>query len=314
MGDRRSRGPRGRAGVSDSDGGSPVPAATLSSRRPRGPGGGDHVPTRSGGFPALDKGREWDRALGLLEDMPRYGVAPDVVTFSTAISACARGGLWERALALLDDMARGGVVPSPVTCTNALRACAASDRWEAALALLGEMRSKYGMAPNNAAYSATISACVRAGEDARAVEVYRAALAEGVYLGSGIDHDAQPASSSKDGGARYVDLHGMSVDVARIAVAELLNGLRRAHRDGGGAAPPGGASSSLNWAGGLLIITGRGENSRGRTPVLKPEILEMLLLPEYTALEASEQQDNPGALFIKAASLRAWVVETQLAG
>lgn len=35
---------------------------------------------------------EWERAVGLLEDMRERGLKPDVVTYSALISACQKAG------------------------------------------------------------------------------------------------------------------------------------------------------------------------------------------------------------------------------
>ena len=38
------------------------------------------------------KAHEWQRALSLLKEMRTAGVAPDVITFNSALSALAKGG------------------------------------------------------------------------------------------------------------------------------------------------------------------------------------------------------------------------------
>jgi pentatricopeptide repeat protein len=38
------------------------------------------------------KAQEWQRALSLLNEMRTAGVAPDVITFNSALSALAKGG------------------------------------------------------------------------------------------------------------------------------------------------------------------------------------------------------------------------------
>ena len=48
--------------------------------------------------------RQPHRALELLTEMGRRGVAPNVITYSAAVSACEKGSLWRQALQLLDEM------------------------------------------------------------------------------------------------------------------------------------------------------------------------------------------------------------------
>ena len=54
--------------------------------------------------------------------MAARGVAPDVISYSAAISACEKGGQWERALALLEQMAARGVAPGVITYNAAIEA------------------------------------------------------------------------------------------------------------------------------------------------------------------------------------------------
>ena len=52
--------------------------------------------------------------LALLESMHRRGLAPNVISYSAAISACEKGGQWQRALSLLRSMVRHAVeAPAP---------------------------------------------------------------------------------------------------------------------------------------------------------------------------------------------------------
>ena len=63
---------------------------------------------------ALERGGNWRGALKILKQMRAEGVAPDTITFSTAIAACARGGAPGRALSLYGTRAaRFGPPSSP---------------------------------------------------------------------------------------------------------------------------------------------------------------------------------------------------------
>ena len=41
---------------------------------------------------ACGKGRQWQRAVGLLDVMREKGIAPDLISFNSAIDACGKGG------------------------------------------------------------------------------------------------------------------------------------------------------------------------------------------------------------------------------
>ena len=46
---------------------------------------------------AQAKDSQWERALALLDEMRSDGVAPNVISFNSAITACERAGRWEPA-------------------------------------------------------------------------------------------------------------------------------------------------------------------------------------------------------------------------
>ena len=47
--------------------------------------------------------------------MRHGGLHPDVITFSTLISAGAEGQHWQRAVGLLDEVRHGGLQPDVIT-------------------------------------------------------------------------------------------------------------------------------------------------------------------------------------------------------
>lgn len=63
-------------------------------------------------------------------------VAPDVVTFSTAISACADGREWKQALLLLREIPATGALPNKISYNAVIAACGKGHQWKAALGLL----------------------------------------------------------------------------------------------------------------------------------------------------------------------------------
>ena len=96
----------------------------------------------------------WVLVLGLMAEMRAEGVAPDAFTFTTAITACGKAGQWERALGLLEEMGGAGqpqaqeeggqrstfgIAPNVAAINAAISACARAGRAERALGLLNRM-------------------------------------------------------------------------------------------------------------------------------------------------------------------------------
>ena len=57
-----------------------------------------NVYTYSGAITACEKGRQWQRALELFEEMQQWSIWPDTITYGALVSACEKGHPWQRAL------------------------------------------------------------------------------------------------------------------------------------------------------------------------------------------------------------------------
>lgn len=124
--------------------------------------------------------------------MEAQGLGPDIVAYTTAISALGRGGQAPEALRLFERMkTRPGLVLDERSYHAALDACArgggsegakgegegvgAEDGvvfWRQALALVGEMEAR-GMNPGRLGYQSAVQACAQAGRWEEAVGVLR---------------------------------------------------------------------------------------------------------------------------------------------
>ena len=62
-----------------------------------------------------EKGKQWEGALGLLQEMVHQLLTPNVVSWSAAISACEKGKQWEGALGLLQEMVHQLLTPDVVS-------------------------------------------------------------------------------------------------------------------------------------------------------------------------------------------------------
>ena len=103
---------------------------------------------------ALGRAREWEKALGLWTTMGVEGVAIDDLALATLLRALEGGGQWQIALdvfeAVLSSPDAGGVCTSTVF-SAVLAACAAGAQADTALGYVSRMRSM-GVVPSAACY------------------------------------------------------------------------------------------------------------------------------------------------------------------
>jgi pentatricopeptide repeat protein len=86
---------------------------------------------------SFGKGGEWQRAIQLLESMEeRKRPAPNVVTYSTAISALGQAGKWQESLRLLESLPKRRVMVDARCYCAAISACGRVGQWQQALTLL----------------------------------------------------------------------------------------------------------------------------------------------------------------------------------
>lgn len=123
---------------------------------------------------------DWPRALALLEGMESQGSGPDVVAYTTAISALGRAGKAAEALRLFERMrARSSLCVDEGSYHAALDACARGGGvgdegglWRQALRLVREMEEK-GMGPGRLAHQSGVQACAQAGRWEEALALLR---------------------------------------------------------------------------------------------------------------------------------------------
>jgi PPR repeat len=98
----------------------------------------------------LNRARQWQQALALLEAMKADSIKPNIKLMSGAIAACTRGGQGHIALQLLDDMINHlGLKPDVLCYTNVIRASYDEGRVSEADALIARMEAA-GMQLNRA--------------------------------------------------------------------------------------------------------------------------------------------------------------------
>ncbi|CAE8639030.1 unnamed protein product [Polarella glacialis] len=122
------------------------------------------VITYNAAISAAEKGLQWESALCLLQEMLTKGPAPNIISFNAAISALEKAELWERALALLEDAAtRAGISADLITYSAIISALGRGQQWQAAMGLLVQLRTSK-LQPSLVTYNAAVSAAERASE------------------------------------------------------------------------------------------------------------------------------------------------------
>jgi len=72
----------------------------------------------------MGKTDDWEQALDLLDEMRQRGIAPNVITYNSAITAAGKGKQSATAVALIRRMREEGIEPDSITCVTALPATA----------------------------------------------------------------------------------------------------------------------------------------------------------------------------------------------
>lgn len=180
------------------------------------------------------RGGNWQQALALLDAMSRGGgsggggrtgkgkgkgvVAPDVYSYSAAISACERGGEPEAALETFRRMRESGVAPNTIAYNTAIRACATAALWPIALTLLDDMRDD-DVPRSLVSFNAALAACERGGEWQEAQYLLQELGTEGLVADE-ITYNTAIASARRAGGR----------PAARFALGLVRRMMRRPHR------------------------------------------------------------------------------------
>eukprot|EP00435_Cladocopium_sp_Y103_P068319 s122_g31.t1 len=120
-----------------------------------------------------EKAGRWQTASFLLASA---GFQPDVISYSSTISACEKSGHWQMAIHLWCTMLVLRLLPNVITCNGLLGACEKAGQWLVALALLHHCLTPWenqlhGIRPNVISFSCVISACARCGEWLQALEL-----------------------------------------------------------------------------------------------------------------------------------------------
>jgi len=236
-----------------------------------------NVITYNASISACEKGLQWKKALQLLSEMKTEGVQPTVITYNASISACEKGLQWEKALQLFTEMKTEGVQPDVITYNASISACEKGLQWKKALQLLSEMKSE-AIESNVITYSAAIIACENASRCKEAGLLYREACASNLFKHWEGDRKNE-----------LIDFHDYPLAVAKVALRTILYDYR--------SMPP-----KKN----PQVIVGVGNHSEANV-VLKPGLLAMLKTEFQGRMRARVSKTNPGRLVISRNSIAQWV-------
>ncbi|CAJ1433457.1 unnamed protein product, partial [Effrenium voratum] len=92
----------------------------------------------SSGISACEKSRQWERAVGLLEQLRAAQVRENVIACNAAASACENAGLWQEDMALLQEL-MASLQPSVVSFSTVASACEKGGQWREAADLLTQL-------------------------------------------------------------------------------------------------------------------------------------------------------------------------------
>ncbi|CAJ1431433.1 unnamed protein product, partial [Effrenium voratum] len=247
----------------------------------------------------------WQLALQLFEEMKRLGLAPDVYTYSSVIAACNMALQWEWAVNLWNEMEKQGIVATEIVFNSVVNVCSRCGQQAWVDYLLAEMEHR-GLVRDIVTYRSAIAPISRKEEVSNEAEVAEVTaepqaseqVAEPEEEESVLNGDSVKTFMNKLEGAsnlfaqalsegafapwvrdgRLLDLHGMSTEVAKVAVYAALRGVTDLPED------------DLAFCWGLKIIVGRGLHSRDGQVVLEPAIRE--LLEEVFQLRVSSTVDG----------------------
>jgi pentatricopeptide repeat domain-containing protein 1 len=85
------------------------------------------------------------------------GVAPNLITLGGAISACGRGSQWQKALGLLDEVRQRKLAPNIIVYNAGINACEKGRQWRCASQLLVEIAERC-LEPDEISGNAAVSA------------------------------------------------------------------------------------------------------------------------------------------------------------
>ncbi|CAM9855815.1 unnamed protein product, partial [Ectocarpus sp. 12 AP-2014] len=121
----------------------------------------------------LMKTLEWEKAMDLFRGMRYHNVKPNLLTFNTLMAGLNKAHVPAVTLELYDEMMEvGGIAPDVYTYSSLVTAYARLGDVEKAVKTLSDM-SKSGVKPNRFTLSSVMQACIKGGQPKTALQVHR---------------------------------------------------------------------------------------------------------------------------------------------
>ncbi|CAE8633602.1 unnamed protein product, partial [Polarella glacialis] len=109
-----------------------------------------------------DKGGRWQSSLALLAHLGEIGLAPDEISYNSALSALEKGHKWPEAIGILSlTMPQRGATPDEISFNSAMSACEKNGQWQMALSMMLRM-PRVRLTPDSITYNVVITASSRA--------------------------------------------------------------------------------------------------------------------------------------------------------
>jgi len=126
--------------------------------------------------------RNWRQALSILTTMKECGVPPNLLTYSSVVSACAKSDQTGPVLELFERICATGVSPNIITYNSVMSTWAGSARWRNALDLLNRIGTDLGVEPDTITYTCAMRACAKGRRTARPLTLLEVVRAKGLWL------------------------------------------------------------------------------------------------------------------------------------
>ncbi|TMW60331.1 hypothetical protein Poli38472_000373 [Pythium oligandrum] len=134
-------------------------------------------------------------AIGVLDIAKHFQMAPDVITYTSAIHACARGPTDDitQAFELLDEMLVANVQPNHRTYGAVVLAYARMNQWDDIDALMDSIPYDKEVLPMSEVYTAAIISCTRNRQFVYATRLFQKLMNQDLYLGEKVTNAALSA-------------------------------------------------------------------------------------------------------------------------